>query len=38
MIKGMALPAEIKDFGERWQDRVKRIFENTESVVKVVEV
>ncbi|MDA3909660.1 MAG: FmdE family protein [Sulfurimonas sp.] len=38
MMGGMAQPAEIKDFGELWQDRVKRIFENTESVVKVVEV
>lgn len=35
---GVAQPAEMKEFGELWQDRVKRIFENTKSVVKVVEV
>lgn len=36
MMGGAAEPAEIKEFGELWQDRVKRIFENTQSVVKVV--
>jgi hypothetical protein len=38
MMSGQAQPAEIKEFGEVWQDRVKRIFENTSSVVRVVEV
>jgi len=38
MMGGLAEPSEIKEFGELWQDRVKRIFENTNSVVKVVEV
>lgn len=36
MMGGAAQPAEIKEFGELWQDRVKRIFENTSSVVRVV--
>ncbi len=38
MMQGMAEPSEMKEFGELWQDRVKRIFENSSSVVKVVEV
>ena len=38
MMGGMAQPVEIKEFGELWQDRVKRIFENKDSVVKVIEV
>ena len=38
MMGGVAEPAEMKEFGELWQDRVKRIFENTQSVIKVVEV
>jgi len=38
MMSGQAQPQEMKEFGELWQDRVKRIFENTQSVVKVVEV
>ena len=38
MMGGQAEPSEIKEFGELWQDRVKRIFENSNSVVKVVEV
>ncbi|MCK9473583.1 FmdE family protein [Sulfurimonas sp.] len=36
MMGGMANQAEIKEFGDLWQDRVKRIFENMSSVVKVV--
>ncbi|WP_373000555.1 hypothetical protein [Sulfurimonas sp.] len=36
MMGGLAQPIEIKEFGELWQDRVKRIFENTQSVVRVV--
>lgn len=38
MMSGQAQPAEIKEFGEAWQDRVERIFKNTSSVVRVVEV
>lgn len=38
MMGGTAESAEIKEFGELWQDRVRRIFENTQSVVRVVEV
>lgn len=38
MMSGQAEPFEIKEFGELWQDRVKRIFENTSSVIEVVEV
>lgn len=37
MMGGTAQPNEIKEFGELWQDRVRRIFENTKSVVKVTE-
>ncbi len=36
MMGGVANTQEIKEFGELWQDRVKRIFENMSSVVKVV--
>jgi formylmethanofuran dehydrogenase subunit E len=36
MMGGAATPQEIKEFGELWQDRVKRIFENMPSVVKVI--
>ena len=38
MMGGMASEDEVKEFGNLWQDRVKRIFENTKSVVRVVEV
>jgi len=38
IMQDMAEPEEIKEFGELWQDRVKRIFENSQSVIKVVEV
>ncbi len=38
MMSGAASQLEMKEFGELWQDRVKRIFENSSSVVKVVEV
>jgi hypothetical protein len=37
MMSGEAQPQEMKEFGELWQDRVKRIFENSDSVIKVVE-
>jgi len=36
MMGGMANAAEVKEFGDLWQDRVKRIFENMPSVVKVI--
>lgn len=35
MVKGEANSDEIKEFGALWQDRVKRIFENIDSVVEV---
>ncbi len=38
LMGGMATPEEAKAFGAHWQDRVKRIFENTASVVRVEEV
>ncbi|NOR58879.1 MAG: hypothetical protein GQ474_10195 [Sulfurimonas sp.] len=38
MMGGLAQPVEIKEFGDLWQDRVKRIFENKDSVVKVMEL
>lgn len=38
MTKGEATSDEVKEFGALWQDRVKRIFENIESVVEVKEI
>ncbi len=38
IMDGAAEETEIKEFGELWQDRVKRIFENRNFVVRVVEV
>jgi hypothetical protein len=38
MQGGVASPEDIKKFGELWQDRVKRIFENKESVIEVKEL
>lgn len=35
---GEATQAEVKEFGELWQDRVARIFENLDAVVDVSEV
>ena len=35
---GEASPQDVKAFGEMWQDRVKRIFENIEEVVEVTEL
>lgn len=37
IMGGMASEDEVKEFGSLWQDRVKRIFENISSVIKVVE-
>ncbi len=38
MMKGLATPEELKEFGALWQDRVQRIFENLDQVVQVEEV
>jgi len=38
MTKGEATEDEVKEFGVLWQDRVKRIFENIDSVVEVGQV
>ena len=38
MMQGLASKEEVNEFGELWQDRVKRIFENSNDVVKVVEL
>ena len=38
MMSGNATPVEIKEFGELWQDRVARIFENINDVVTVREI
>ena len=38
MMQGQATPAELKEFGRLWQDRVQRIFENLDEVVHVKEV
>jgi len=35
MLSGQASSDEIKEFGILWQDRVQRIFENSEKVIKV---
>lgn len=32
---GKASPQDVKEFGEMWQERVKRIFENIDAVVDV---
>jgi len=38
LMSNQASKDEIKEFGVLWQDRVKRIFENIETVIKVQEV
>jgi hypothetical protein len=38
IMAGQAEPDEIKEFGELWQDRVKRIFQNSKTVVRIEEV
>ena len=38
MANGEASNDEVKEFGVLWQDRVKRIFENLEMVVRIEEV
>ncbi|MEA3371027.1 MAG: FmdE family protein [Campylobacterota bacterium] len=38
MMQGGASSDELKEFGRLWQDRVKRIFENLNEVVRVEEV
>jgi len=37
LTTGAATPEEVQEFGQLWQDRVKRIFENLEDVVEVTE-
>ena len=38
MMQGAASADELKEFGKLWQDRVQRIFENLDAVVRVEEV
>jgi len=38
MMQGSATKDELKEFGDLWQDRVKRIFEDADKVIKVVKV
>ncbi len=38
IMGGVASNEERKEFGEIWQDRVKRIFENIDGVTKVIEL
>ncbi|WP_457747298.1 FmdE family protein [Sulfurimonas sp.] len=38
LTSGEATPEDVKKFGELWQDRVKRIFENINEVVEVTEL
>lgn len=38
LTTGGAAPQEVEDFGQLWQERVKRIFENLEKVVEVNEL
>ena len=38
MMQGAASADELKEFGRLWQDRVQRIFENLDEVVRVEEV
>ena len=35
MMQAKVTPEELKEFASLWQDRVARIFENLDSVVKV---
>ncbi|MEN4054189.1 MULTISPECIES: FmdE family protein [Sulfurimonas] len=38
MQSGAATPDDMKKFGQLWQDRVRRIFENKESVIEAKEL
>ena len=38
LSSGEASPEDIKEFGDIWQERVQRIFENMDAVVEVSEV
>jgi len=38
LVSGGASEDEVKEFGNLWQDRVQRIFENLDVVVKVTEL
>ena len=36
IMKEVAAPEEKKEFGQLWQDRVKRIFENADKVITII--
>jgi len=36
MMQNTATKEEIKEFGNLWQDRVMRIFENIDNVIKII--
>ena len=38
MMQGSATSDELKEFGALWQDRVKRVFENIDNVIEVIEL
>ncbi|QSZ41298.1 hypothetical protein GJV85_03970 [Sulfurimonas aquatica] len=38
LSSGESTPEEVKEFGELWQERVQRIFENLDAVVEVNEL
>ncbi len=38
VIQGLATEDELKQFGVLWQERVQRIFENTEAVIQVQKI
>ena len=38
LSSGESTPQEVKEFGELWQDRVERIFENLDAVVEVTQL
>ncbi|MEA1956057.1 MAG: FmdE family protein [Campylobacterota bacterium] len=38
MMQGDATKEELREFGELWQDRVKRVFENSAEVIKIVNI
>ena len=38
ILSGAASADEKKLFGELWQDRVKRVFENSDKVISITEL
>ena len=38
IMQGGATPQEVERFGDLWQDRVKRVFENIQKVIEVKEL